>query len=339
MIAAIVYFFCCHGAAAPHFATFSDVLKNEGIETHIVATGEAAKYLSKAKVAYEERLDIPQDCNLLITDGGSSASEAIQKKTQAKSPHVKRAVYYENPESFVPGGYSEAMSKVIPIASYVLFANANLATDPTFPIDLAQKNVVGLGYSNLPQEVDLLRDKKKQNPRQLFFQEHGICDHGQKIVVYVGGANEVYYESAFPHFLKLIENTNRSDYLFVFQQHGRAAREGNRDRAFIQAKHPIVCSKWNFDDALSVADAVLYFQTSAAMKFVLAGIPTYQVAKEPYNDFLIRGGISLCALDQAELFSLLERPWKSVDASVVYKGLGFDPNWKKTFVNFVKECI
>jgi hypothetical protein len=247
--------------------------------------------------------------------------ERVLLAFKEKSPHIKRLVYYDNPESHVPGGYSETAQKIMKLADTILFANSHLAAYPFAGLEKIQK--FGLGYFPLEQVTVWEKQRNsalREQIRQEFFKKHQILST-RTLSVYFGGANTVYFEQAFPAFLKMIGDNEPelTDQLFVLQQHPRAKEEGNMDALALNAwldSHPqarshFIVSDVDFSTAMILADRALYYQTGAAMQFALLGIPAYQVGL-PYEDAAVRSGLAISVADGKTLFDTFEK--ESVEA-------------------------
>ena len=146
LVVPIIFLVACNAAPADHFGAFANQLKKEGYEVHVcAASGSAYKNLQAWGVSVDmqfslDNLDeaarrdlaakVAETCakaSVVITDVGHAfdmdLQEALKKQGQAK-----RVVYYDNPEPYVPGGYSEVAKDPMEKAHKVFFANANLAT-------------------------------------------------------------------------------------------------------------------------------------------------------------------------------------------------------------------
>ena len=366
-----VFLISSHPAPAPQIGSLSEALKEEGIEYEILATEEAYRSLEKLKYPVnnfylgekplaslpdleaekiaEEVADRCQEGHAVMTDVGSPITARIQRILAKKYPHITRIAYYENPESFVPGGYSEMAGRVLPYSQVVLFANANLANQPIYEqkpgsrINMLGKKCIGLGFSSLPQEVEKLKELRADasQRRAAFLQNHGIQDRGQKIAIYFGGANEVYYEKAFPAFLEMLSKSTTPDMTVFIQQHPRSVREGNRDGKLLEktsTKQQVVISKAEFDEALAVADLALYYQTGANAKFVLSGIPTLQIGHETFSDILVKNGFCPSVTTAEQFEEVMKSNFKMVpDETKIYQLLGVQPDWKARFITALKK--
>lgn len=376
-----VCFIACHGASADHFATFIEQSKPETVHILAYASVQMAKKFDDRKIPLDDRFSLEEatvqeeakriaiKCSsaaVVITDVGHQFSALMQKALAQYAPNTLRFAYYDNPECYVPGGYSAVAADVMLAANGVLFANANLAEMtlfqvPNVPIDLTTQKKIGIGYYPL-QQVDAIikrRMEEKQVLRQQIFSKHAFKDVGQKLLVYFGGNNEEYFTKAFPAFLSLIakamEQSDLSGFVFVHQSHP-AAKTKNLDGAQITAwqneyadkKHApkIIISDFTSDAIQVVADGALYYQTSMGPQFVLAGIPTAQIGHETYADVLVRSRLIDSITNSEQLISTLhaflhknQNEVVILDSAVqdakttqsrIMQGLGITPNWAET---------
>ena len=364
LFASIICFIACHGGPADHFATFTEGLSQKGYEVQVYATGPALKKFqdrhieavpfflegtSKTKIAD----DLAEKCkaaNIVVTDVGHIFDISLQRALAKRAPLALRLAYYDNPESYVPGGYSATAAKVMRAAQGVLFANANLAVSSIFQahsktVRLAKSKKIGIGYYPKAQaeKIAQRRMSERAEIRSRFFSQHGLKDRGQKILVYAGGNNEEYFSKAFPSLIQFLHEASidedLSHFIIVLQQHP-GAKEKNIDGNLIsrwisersQDKPPhFLLSEFNSDDAQVLADAVLYYQTSMGPQFVLSGIPTIQVGHTIYEDILVRNGLCLTAVNGQELKQALLGMSRSVarDGSntAIDQGLGIRSDW------------
>jgi hypothetical protein len=370
-LAASVCLVACHGGPADHFATFATELTKAGHSVQIYASGPALKKLQERQVRALipfstddplAALKIARQCSaatVVITDVGHVFDLSLHEALSRYPSKVRRLAYYDNPEPYVPGGYSEVAAKVMRIAQEVLFANATLATSPVFEapgqeISLLPTQKIGLGFSPLDQ-AKKIADRRARDQAQLrshFFAQRRLADQGQKIFVYTGGNNEEYFTRAFPALLQFISAASQqqdlSHLILLLQQHP-GAKQGNRDGTQLQewlSRHKrqaslptVAISDLTSDDAQVLADGILYNQTSMAPLFVLAGIPTFQVGPEPYPDLLVKNHLCITVTSgehlRAALTSPQARPLTSEEA--IQRGLGFDPNWAQTLIKTIQK--
>lgn len=316
----------CHGGPADHFATFIPELQKMGAHVHVHATpGVIGKFnginlqidtLNLFDASLSEKdiaRNLAKKCakvSVLLTDLGNSFDISLQEAFKEYNPQVKRLVYYDNPESYVPGGYSDIANKTMQLADRVLFSNVNLARSPIYINQEKESSIpftsrYGIGYypTARAQEIKMnrLEEKKTNSMRTQFFDQHQIEGKDKKLFVYFGGNNDEYYDFAFPAFQKFLANSMKqcdlSHLVFVIHQHP-AAKNSNRDWNLMkgwaeeirkdQRAPRIVLSQWNSDQMQVIADCALYYQTSMAAQFALAGIPTIQIGHDTYEDILVK---------------------------------------------------
>jgi len=366
--AVVVCLIACHGGPADHFSVFADDLIKNGYKVQIYAAGPALKKLQDQKIEIvipfslenttEETIaiEVAQKCagaSVIITDVGHVFDITLQKNLAIHAPSAVRLAYYDNPEPYVPGGYSEVAAKVMLAAQGVLFANANLSKTsiyqaPSQEVQLAYEKRVGLGYYPIAQAENITKRRLSDQKliRAQFFSDNSLTDRGQKVLVYAGGNNDEYFSKAFPAFLQFLaeasQQTDLSNFMVVLQQH-LGAKEKNIDQQLAhkwidqygQGAHasPFIMSKLNSDDAQVLADGILYYQTSMGPQFVLAGIPTVQVGHNAYEDILVKNKLCSTATDAAGLLDALthlsggvETEPDSID-KVIKQGLGISPDW------------
>ncbi|NGX48196.1 MAG: hypothetical protein K1000chlam3_01586, partial [Chlamydiae bacterium] len=293
---------CHHPGAATHFAEFAKVFEENAVPYELYTDHKDLDELAANSHHF----------SAIIVDIAPQSEEVLELfQTLGKKTYV----YYDNPEEFVPGGYSETANKLRAIANKTLFANANLATEETD---------IGIGYSPVVNDVLEIQKMRETSDRAAFLKKHEIEDTGQKIIVYFGGANDTYYTQAFPHFLDLLKEWDFSNTVFIHQQHPRAFKEGNRDGKLLKEKMPqIVLSKVNNKEALAIADVALYYQTSMSPLFYLSGVPTFQVGHESYLDVLIRTGLCRSITKHDEISQILSAPQIAIDEQKIYAEIGY----------------
>lgn len=376
--AAAVCLIVCHGGPADHFATFTENLSKEGTKVEVYASGPALKKFqergidvklpfSLEKISNEDEdllaEQIAKACSkasIVITDVGHYFDIKIQKALAREAANTPRFAYYDNPESYVPGGYSSVAAQVMKAAHGVLFANSHLAKEPLFqevgnPINLEDQKKIGIGYYPLHQaeKIAKQRAQRQVSLRQSVFTQNNLVDKGQKVLVYFGGNNEEYFSKAFPAFLNLIEKgmeqSDFSNLVVVMQQHPGAKSkniDGNMILSWInQNKNKtyapqVILSDFSSDEAQIIADAALYYQTSMGPQFVLAGIKTIQIGHETFEDILVRNHLSPSITNPTQLIGAINQinePKKEVDLNVIFKDLGIAPNWLYHLKNAINE--
>jgi hypothetical protein len=352
MVTALIYFIACHGAPAAHFSEFAKELRKEGCRVEILATGPALDKLkgAGAKEFNPDQLDIndPASQRLLaekvakslgpgsvvITDLSHLLMASIQEAIAKELPLIERLAYYENPEPFVPGSYMQTAAKVMACVNKVLFANANLAKEPlylspSFTILLPLEKRIGIGYYPVEAAkfLESARFARKEIARRQFFEENKLTDTGQKILVYLGGNNDVYFKEALPAFLTLLRESKleQTENIVLMQHHpGDKKREIDPN---LSGGFPIFVSKTTSEESLLLADAVLYYQTSMAPQFALAGIPAIQVGHDTYPDILIRNNLAPSATTTEKFLEAVKACAKPPKNGKILADLGISPHW------------
>lgn len=366
--ATAVCLIACHGGPADHFATFAESLSRDGVAIEIYASGPALKKFEERgiKVKYPFSIDnispaqedilaeqIAKTCSTasaIITDIGHAFDIKIQNELARQAPHVPRFAYYDNPESYVPGGYSAVAAEVMLAANGIVFANSNLATAPIFQepgkeIDFGSRKKIGIGYYpiNQAEKIAERRATDRLSMRQKLFSKNDLVNENQKVLVYFGGNNEEYFSKAFPAFLSFLEKgMEQSDFtnlVIVIQQHPGAKGknlDGNMvsewiDKLSESKRAPkMILSDFSSDDAQTIADGALYYQTSMGPQFVLAGIPTIQVGHKTFEDVLVRNKLSPSVTDVDQFIRVihgLTHQKKEIPQKVILKGLGIKADW------------
>lgn len=376
-LAAVVCLIACHGGPADHFATFAESLSKDVGAIEIYASGPALQKFQERgikvnlpfsidKISPEEEdvlaEQIAKACStasVIITDVGHAFDIKVQKALARQATHVPRFAYYDNPEAYVPGGYSAVAAEVMSAAHGILFANSNLAKAPIFQepgkeINFGSRKKFGIGYYpiNQAEKIAKRRATEQLSMRQALFSRNDLVDRGQKVLVYFGGNNEEYFSKAFPAFLTLLEagmeQSDFSNLVIVVQQHPGAKSkniDGNMVSSWI-GKHSetrvaprMILSDFSSDDAQTIADRALYYQTSMGPQFVLAGIPTIQVGHETFEDILVRNQLSPSVTDVDQLINVVDgltHQKKEIPQEVIFEGLGIKSNWLPTLEKAIK---
>jgi hypothetical protein len=269
--------------------------------------------------------------------------------------------YYENLEVLVPGQYSPTAAQVMDCAEGVVFANEKLATDKIYSavgqeVDFTDKKRFGIGYYPISRAKEFAEKRETEyNAARLAFFKDRMDDKGQKVLVYFGGNNEVYFAEAFPAFLgfldKAVENeVDLTNIVIVLQQHPEA-KKTNVDRCQLEkwlAEHDgkkkmpkIVVSDFSSDQAQLFADAAFYYQTTMGPQFVLEGIPTVQIGHEKYEDVLVRNGLVPAVTTAAEFVDVIKTLGTSEKKSeeVLLEGIGYRKNWAEMLKKVIQESV
>lgn len=375
--AAAVCFIACHGGPADHFSTFAEDLASKGYKVQIYATGPALKKFqdrieivtpfSLENISEEEAATkLAQECSgadVIITDVGHVFDVPLQQALKSQASKSLRLAYYDNPEGYVPGGYSAVAAKVMLAAQGVLFANANLVKTPLYQapsqeVCLPPEKRIGLGYYPISQAEKIAKRRiaDQSQIRAQLFSKYSLTDRGQKVLVYAGGNNDEYFSKALPAFLKFLSEASLqgdlSNFVVLLQQHP-GAKEKNFDAKLVRqwleqhsgaARIPqFFISAFNSDDAQVVADGMLYYQTSMGPQFVLAGIPTIQAGHNTYEDILVKNGLCSTATDVGSLMRALDR--LQADAFVesgneaIMQGLGISSDWANRLECAIKSFV
>lgn len=375
---AAITFIACHGGPADHFATFAQNLPEIG-SVKIYASGPALKKFQERGIevhpfsidnisSEEEDIlaqQIAKACSassVVITDVGHCFDIKMQKALACQITHVRRLAYYDNPEPYVPGGYSQVASQVMLASEGILFANSKLAESSIFQeqhkeIDFTDIKKIGIGYYPIGQSEKIARRRAEEKTflRQQFLAKNNLIENEQKIFVYFGGNNDEYFGKAFPAFLSLIaegiEQFDFSNTVFIIQQHP-GAKEKNFDARMVSEwiskyekmeKAPkVIISDFNSDNAQILADMAFYYQTSMGPQFALAGIPTVQIGHEMFEDILVRNDLSPSVTNSSQLIDVIAgvHSKKEISQEVIFESLGIKNNWFeifKTAIGFGKK--
>ncbi len=358
---AAVCFIACHGGPADHFSTFAESLPR--VEVH--ASGPALKKFQERGIEVKHSFSIENissqeedalaeqiakacaAASVVITDVGHHFDIKIQKALAQYAVQTIRLAYYDNPEPYVPGGYSAVAAEVMMASQGVLFANSNLAKttvlkDSSTPLDFGDLKKVGIGYYPVHQAEKMAKRRASEHAkmREQLFLKHGVIDQGQKVLVYFGGNNDEYFTKAFPTFLSFL-TPDLSEFVILVQQHPGAKAKNIEGKllAKVELKAPkIILSDLSSDEAQIVADAALYYQTSMGPQFVLAGIPTLQVGHETYHDILVRNHLSPSVTSAEELKPTVIRTleqFSTPQQKVILEGLGIRSDWLETLKTFL----
>lgn len=327
----------CHGNSAEHGAVFLDQLRKENYQFQVLAAPAAVQKFQDKQIPFVEFTDqsgnscqkklaeaLAAKCansKVVLADLGHSITQQVFEILKEQFPHIMRTVYYDNPEAYVHGGWSEEASKTMALAHRVLFSNANLASEPIFrevghefPLDYKKRSGIGYHPVQDAERVETRRKVERESLRMQVFDNGDLLGHqkledaGQKLFVYFGANNDDYFHHAFPAFLDYLDQTleqgaDFSNTVILMHQHPGVKFSPRRDysldllglKAWLhkRAENPkiptFILSQLSFENAQVVADGILYYQTSAAPKFILAGIPTARVAhsEERYHDMVV----------------------------------------------------
>jgi len=364
-----IYLIACHGGPADHFATFAEKLVEDGYEVQVCASGAALEKFQDRKIQVQmpfnpDNLSKTQEADLasqiakicskasvVLTDVGHSFDVTLQKALAVDAPELLRLAYYDNPEPYVPGGYSGVAAEVMWVAKKVLFANANLENHSLYQqtnveTKLPIEDRVGIGYYSVEQAEKIAAKRLDSHDamRAQLFSKHGLEEKRQKVLVYFGGCNEEYFKNALPAFLGFLsEGMNHADLsniVVVMQQHPRAKIKNTdgqqigtwiKEHSAIATAPKMIVSDGTSDDVQLFADGALYYQTSMSPQFALAGIPMVQVGHETYEDALVKDGLCpsvTCASDFVKVVNEIKPVTVSEEMRrTIYRSLGIREDW------------
>lgn len=363
-----VSFIVHHAGAAEHFSAFAKRLLEAGYPVDFWATGIALKKLTDwgFEVKHPFTLDqltseglhqlaetISKACaqTFVFTDVGHSFDLVLHRVF--RSNRLMSMPYYENPEPFVPGGYSEMFGKVMDFAERVGLGNSNLAEQPLYSAPGQQiffdEQVMRYGIGYYPvgdaEKIALSRVENQARVRAEFLVSQGLVEQGQKILAYLGGNNEEYFNEAFPAFLSFVagalDQIDLSKLIIIFQPHPGAIalnRDGQKLTEWMEAHggHPHAPKfiKYLPENVLDMADALAYHQKSTTPIYALAGIPAFQTGKETYSDIPVKLGV-FPSITTSEHFVNYVQALKEGSAKVpneedkaaIFKAIGYKPDW------------
>lgn len=384
LISGVIYavdvcFVTIHPAPAEHFATFIQELDKEKISWQILAADSAEVFLKEKKISHrkisiwankktiknlssEEIISIAKltakECKkakIVITDISEPFIVRFHHELSLIST-AKRYVYYENPDPYVPGEYSKCFESLLKTRpNGVLFANKKLCTETIFGedhhiLDCHHLHKVGVGFYPLEDAVVIkVLAEKKEELREKLFDQLGIKDEKQKILTYLGGANSVYFEKAFPFFLKTLEESARDPFfdntLLLLHQHPRAKKEGLDLHALLSKGLPfqIFTSPLSLFEIAACSDLMYYYQTSMVAKLILAKRPILQVAHEPFQDAGVKLGLIDVVTSSKDLpiasLKAMEADINQLSLDSLKEAIGCDENWNQSFLVFIKNLL
>ncbi len=346
----MVAFVAMHSLPAEHFAIFEAILVKNSIPVRMIVGGVAKKALGSrlpdvdmdiwsdlgVKEFSAEVASVCEFANIILVGiGHQFAGHFLEAITNRYGDSKRVILYYENPEVFVPGGYSELAQAAVTLGkpAEILFANRNLAAsdvDVCQGIDDVRK--IGLGYYPM-QEIETLRklraDKKIED---------------EKVIVYLGGAevNSDYFCEALPAFIDMMSKISLEDSptTLIFRKHPRST---GLDWSMVKALEvpglTVLLDQDSLLNTLARADYTLYYQTSLSPMLVLAGVNPIQVGHVVYNEVLVEKGVIPVAVTVAELGSLLEKSNGIVSDEVVYDAIGYDRECEANLVRLLSEGV
>jgi hypothetical protein len=372
-----------HPNSAAHFSEFQKQLPSAHLE--LIAFDVAAKVAQQHGASYFDPLqgaklsDLSDDerSNLiavtlnkidsLVKESGMGPNAKIivdiddliirelLTQMRQKRPHLQRYIYYDSPESYVPGGYSSTANKIIPLAQSILFANANLARYPLYfkpniPIQTQTLNGYPIGYHPL-QHAEKLKQLRTPQARYNLLNALGLpSSSSQKILVYAGESSDLYYYSAFPAFITMLNELSKSkdlsSWTVILQQDPKAAYQNIDANQLLEWKKragfkspQVFISPVSFDQAFAAADVALCHEMPQDLQLLLAAIPTIQVAYDSGDTLATRLQLVSNVNDAKALFSAVEdfsiQPSR-YSLEDLHSKLGIEKNWQELFVEALK---
>jgi hypothetical protein len=382
-LTSVVWFIVCDGGPAVHFAAFATTLfTKHQVKIGIYATGPALIKMQdlhlpqsiqllpfiiediNSKQQEELAVQLINSClkqgaQTIITDIGNKFDAVLHtasSKLNLSADTVRVWCYYDNPEPYVPGGYSIKSEETIKASKHILFANLNLAKDnsniyslPQKKIDLSNKTIQGIGYYPVTETEKLVQQRRFERDALRASNDWSNIKH---LSVYFGGNNDAYFDEAFPTFLSSLSQLNQSsveNMIFLLHQHPAAKKE-NRDGLLLQEwllknSHIqiSISTLKTSDQAQIVADIALYYQTSMAPQFILLGLPTIQIGHEIYHDILVKYNLCYTATNASQLAlglkTIKEKGESSVDIQqqkqLVYDAIGYTSDWTSNLYRII----
>lgn len=366
-----ICFIVCHLGSANQIADYQPILEKQGYKVSIYATGSIKGELEKRQLKIRElnpdNLDLYQigenqtqlaqqvakTCSIadiIVTDVGHLF--AVQIHLALREYHKLHLAYYDNPDNWVGGGYSQTAVQVMRVAKGVIFANPHLITEgleeePGVPFNLDDKLCWGVGYYSLDKAIEIRQarldlERRLEIRRQFFAANSHLTDKGQKILVYIGGNNDTYFGKALPAIARILNQAalqdDFSNYIVVIHQHG-GAKKRNEEAKLLPIENnsdaPFACvlSQLTTDEVQILADAAFYYQTSLIYQTCLAGIPVMQIGHDTFRDRLIKGTLCKSVITVEEFLKELKSLWQSsFDEKAfnqVKEAVGYDVNWQR----------
>ena len=363
-----VCFVACDVGSAVHFAAQAEALRRRGCRVRAFAVSGPAIQKFQEQGLHPESFHsqgskgieyliarIGSTAAVVLTSVGNFFAAKLHGQLAIRLKQVSRWAYYDNPEPFVPGGYSSTAAMVMESVQVVLFANQNLANIPIYykkglEFDFSGKPRVGLGYYPIDQAEKIALTRRHLVGRaklraQIVSPGPSPEDTTPSIWVYFGGNNTVYFSHALPAFLRFLtealeREVDLSRIVILLQQHP-GAKKDNYDAQQIldwvsahgndKGAPILLLSNLSSDQAQVAADVAFYYQTSMGPQFILAGIPTIQIGHETYSDILVKNALipSVCNTNAfLEIIPILiEGALPKPEKEMVLKGLGIRENW------------
>jgi hypothetical protein len=197
-----------------------------------------------------------------------------------------------------------------------------------------------------------LRAQKQGEIQEVFLTDNNLTElKNPKIITYIGGNNEVYFDKALPAFIKFIDESiiNRldlSNLCFNFHFHPGSKKE-HKDKDLIlklmekyktDPGFPKIFFSENLDNALILADTIFYHQTSMSPLFLLAGIKCAQVGHEAFPEILLKQDLIQSITnseDFAQYISDLSSKTSPLPKEKIMEVLGISADGLERFADFI----
>ncbi len=344
-------FVSMHSLPAEHFMVFESVLKKNSISTQMIMGGVAKRALGSRKPDFDMDIltgmeikefsnEVAKICEcvniIFVGMGHQFAGHFLEAITRLYGDTKRVILYYENPEIFVPGGYSELAQAAVSIGKprEIAFANKNLAKEEISVCEgLEGVKKLGLGYYPM-HDIEIL--KKLRTER--------VVDE-KRSWIYLAGAeiNIDYINKALPSFIKMLSEISfeENPTTLVFRKHPRSS--GSDWKRVEALERPGLTILLDEDpillNTLSAANYAFYYQTSLSPLLVLGGVNPIQVGHEVYHETLVDKGVIPVALNAVELQAILDSPKKEVAEEIVYDAIGYDPLWENRLLAIVQGVL
>lgn len=346
----MVAFIAMHTLPAEHFTIFESVLNKKGISTQMIMGGVAKRALGSrlpdidmdiwvgrgVKEFSKAASEACEHSKIIFVGIGHQFSGHFLEAILERYGKSKRVIlYYENPEVFVPGGYSELAQAAIVIGKprEIVFANENLAREGISVCEgLEGVRKLGLGYY-LMSDIEILKKLQAERGR-----EKG------RVWLYLAGAetNRDYINKAFPAFINMVSEISfeENPITLIFRKHPRSSGiDWEQLNALKKPGLTILLDEDSLLNTLAIADYAFYYQTSLSPLLVLAGINTIQVGHEVYHEILVDKGIIPVATNASEFRRILDSPKNEIAEEVVYDAIGYDPLWENRLLEIIESTF
>ena len=346
----MVAFVAMHSLPAEHFLIFQSLLAKNSIPTRMIVGGVAKKALGsrlpdvdmdvwEGKEIKEFSNEVAKSCEfaniIFVGIGHQFAGHFLEAITELYGSLKRVILYYENPEVYVPGGYSDLAQSAVTLGrpEEVLFANKNLAKKGVSVCKgLERVRKIGLGYYPM-HDVEVLKKLRAEKKVE-----------ASRVFVYLGGAeaNTDYFDKALPAFIEMLSKISflESPTTLIFRKHPRSSgADWSIVKAFEMPGLTVVLDIDSLLNTLARADYTFYYQTSLSPLLILGGVNPIQVGHEVYREVLVDKGLIPVATSTEGLGSLLGNSMGIVDDEVVFNAIGFDPLWENNLLGLLVKGV